>query len=52
MLKQGRLRLKDDFDDNDSPFVNEAETLGQRARCASCSRSGSTSIARCERKQK
>jgi hypothetical protein len=32
MLKQGRLRLKDDFDDDDSPFVQEAITPGQRAR--------------------
>jgi hypothetical protein len=30
-LKQGRLRLKDDFDDDDSPFVQEAVTPGQRA---------------------
>jgi hypothetical protein len=32
MLKQGRLRLKDDFDDDDSPFVQEVVTPGQRAR--------------------
>jgi hypothetical protein len=31
LLKQGRLRLKDDFDDDDSPFVQEAVTPGQRA---------------------
>jgi hypothetical protein len=58
MLKQRHLRLKDDFDDDDSPFVQEAVTLGQRApvppasSAPSCSRSGSTSVARRERKQK